>query len=98
MSHKSALECLRSGSNVKLNSSILSGHLSLVDHILLATVTIQGTVKLCADTGLHLFLCLRIKDGSVVFSNPLLHVGHAAVGDFYIVPIQFAMEVISGWK
>ena len=78
----SAFKSLSSGPYIELNSSILSDHLCLINHIPLSTVTIQGTLVLCADTGLHLFLCLGIKDSSVVSTNPLLHVWHAAVGKF----------------
>ena len=98
MSRISAFECLRSRSYVKLNSSILSDHLSLVDHILFSTVTIQWTLVLSADTRLHLFLCFRIKDSSVVSTNPLLHVRHAAIRKFNIVPIKFAMKCIPSWE
>ena len=80
MSSISAFECLGSWSYVELYSSILSDHLSLVYHILFSTVSIQGTDILCANAGLHLFLYVRIKDSSVVSTNPLLHVWHAAVG------------------
>ena len=98
MSRIPAFESLRSGSNVELNSSILSDHLCLVNHILFATVSIQGTLILCANTGLHLFLCFRIKDSSIVSTNPLLHVRHAAVWKFDVMPIDFAMKFIPHWK
>ena len=97
MSRKSAFECLRSGSYI--NSILPSSVITSAWYITFSCHSLHPeTLILCANTGLHLFLCFRIKDSSIVPSNPLLHVRHAAIGQFNVVPIDFAMMFIPHWK